>query len=244
MGIDVRPVHTFLLLNLAAFALLPVVTSLPNIEEYRPPELALGQEVEGGLHMFRSLIFLTGALVILKIVKFRLSWIIDLAVFVSGYLFGSLFGIGLALGILVLALRKTRIIELFNASSAMTIVCFSLLIAPFMTPESAMLLMALLSLYDVLGVLYFPYIKFLWLQVTRDKRLDTLAIVFEKGMVGAGDYVLPIIFSLSFGPAGLFSVPFLALGFSPNQGLAKRHGAFPGIPFQALFAYGFYVLFS
>ena len=244
MEINVKPVYTFLLLNLIAFALLPIVTSLPNLEEYRPPELAEGREVEGGLHMFQSLIVLTGVLVVLKLIKFKLSWIIDLAAFVSGYLFGSLFGIGLALGLLVLALRKTRIIELFNASSAMTIICFSLLIAPFMTPESIMLLMALLSLYDVLGVLYLPYIKFLWLQVTQDKRLDTLAIVFKNGMVGAGDYVLPIIFSLSFGPAGLLSVPFLALGFFLNQGLAKKHGAFPGIPFQALFAYGFYILFS
>lgn len=239
-----KPVHVFLLLNLAAFILLPFVTSVPNIEEFRPAELAEGREVEGGFRMFQSLIILTLVLVVLKVAKFRLSWIIDAASFFSGYLFGSLFGVGLPLGLLALSLRKTRIPELFNLSSAIVIGCFSLVIAPFMTPESSMLLLALLSVYDVLGVLYLPYIKFLWLQVSRDKRMDTLAIIFKKGMVGAGDFALPMIFSLSFGPAGLLSVPLLALGFTLNQGLARKLGAFPGIPFQALFAYGFYILFA
>lgn len=239
-----KPVEAFLLLNVLAFALLPMVESRPNIEDYRPPELEEGREIAGSTEIFRSLLLLTLGLVILKLLKISLMWIIDLAVFFSGYLLGSLFGIGLWLGLLLLSLRKTKDILFFNVSSAGTILCFSLLIAPFITPGAAMLLMALLSLYDVVGVLYLPYIKFLWLQVKRDKRLESIALLFKKGMVGAGDFALPLVFSLSFGNLGFLSVPLLALGFSLNGLLARRLGAFPGIPFQALFAYGFYVLFA
>ncbi|MBR9689551.1 MAG: hypothetical protein GOV01_01480 [Candidatus Altiarchaeota archaeon] len=236
-----RPTQVFILLNVLAFALFPFVKAVPNLEEFRPMEFVEGQEVQGGLQVFKSLLLLTGTLVILKLVKFKLVWLIDTSVFFSGYFFGSFFGIGFLLGIFLLALRKTEVFELFNISSGATILCFSLLIAPFITPTAAMLLVALLSLYDVIGVLYLPYIKFLWLEVKRDIRLDSIAILFDNGMVGAGDFALPILFSLSFGFVGILSIPLLALGFWLNQGLAKRFGAFPGIPFQALFAYLFFI---
>lgn len=239
-----KPVEAFLLLNVLAFALLPLVESRPNIEDFRPPELEEGREVTGSTEIFRSLLYLTLGLVVLKFLKISLSWIIDLAVFFSGYLFGSLFGIGFWLGLLLLSLRKIKDPLLFNISSAGTILCFTLLIAPFVTPKAAMTLMALLSLYDVVGVLYLPYIKFLWLQVKKDKRLESIAILFKKGMVGAGDFALPILFSLSFGFLGFLSVPLLALGFSLNNLLARKLGAFPGIPFQAIFAYAFYILLA
>ncbi|MBR9680380.1 MAG: hypothetical protein GOU98_00985 [Candidatus Altiarchaeota archaeon] len=239
-----RPVEVFLLINLVAFLILPIVLAVPNLEEYRPEEFELGQEVEGSFDIFWSLLILTAVLIGVKFLRIKLSWIIDLAVFFSGFMFGSIFKIGLFLGLLLLALRKTRIIELFNISSFVTIICFAMLIAPFITPSAAMMLLALLSLYDVIGVLYLPYIKFLWLEINREINLDAIAIIFKNGMVGAGDFALPLVFSLSFGMVGLFSVPLIALGFWLNQRLAKRFGAFPGVPFQALFAYVFFIALS
>jgi hypothetical protein len=240
----VKPLEAFLAINFLAFLLLPVVMERPNLEEFRPAALEQGQEVAGSQEIFRSLLIVTVGLVVLKVLKVKLAWIIDLAVFSSGFIFGSLFGLGPWLGLLLLALRKMQSIAAFNVSSAATIICFSLLLAPFVTPGAAMTLMALLSIYDVVGVLYLPYIKFLWLRVSRDRRMESIAILFKKGMVGAGDFALPLLFSLSFGPLGLLSVPLLALGFSLNNVLARRLGAFPGIPFQALFAYLFYVVFA
>ncbi len=247
-----KPTETFLLISLIAFILLPFINAVPNLEEYRPQELVEGKEFEGGLNIFKSVVLLTISLVILKKLKIKLSWFIDASSFFSGYLLGSMFGIGLPLGLLILSLRKSKNFTLFNLSSAATIICFSLLFAPFITPEVGMLLLALLSFYDVIGVLYFPYIKFLWLETTKKPKVEkqklrkynfeSMAILFKNGMVGAGDYALPLMFSLSFGFKGLLSIPLLALGFSFNQKLARIFGAFPGIPFQALFAYAFYIL--
>ena len=190
---------------------------------------------------------MTIGLLILKILKIRLSVLIDLSVFFSGYVFGSIFGMGIFLGLILLTLRKFKEVWAFNISSAGTIISFSLLLAKFVTPNSMMLLLALLSVYDVVGVLYLPYIKFLWLETKRripKKWFEAVAIITGKGMVGAGDFALPLLFSLSFGLFGLLSVPFLSLGFFLNQRLAKRFGAFPGIPLQAFFAYLFYIIFA
>ena len=233
---------SFLVIGLIAFMLLPFVTSLPNLEEYRPEELEKGKEIEGGITIFKSVLVLTLGLVILKFFKLRLSWIIDFSTFFSGYVLGNMFGFGIPLGLLILSLRKIKTKFTFNLASAMTIICFTLILSPFITHESSMLLLALLSFYDVIGVLYFPYIKFLWLQTSNEKIYDTIAIIYENGMVGAGDFALPLIFALSYGTMGIVALLFLALGFSLNQSLAKRLGAFPGIPFQALFAFLFYLI--
>jgi hypothetical protein len=242
----VKPVIAFLAINLAVFLIFPFVRGLPEIEDYRPAEIEKGNEVAGGIEIFKSLLVLTGALIIMKILKVPLRILVDVACFSSGYFIGEMFGFGILLGLLILSLRKSESVILFNISSAATIVGFSLIIAPFMTPEASMVLMALLGLYDVVGVLYFPYIKFLWLETKApaDKKMDGIALIFEDGMVGAGDFVVPIIFSLSFGMLGLLSVPLLALGFVLNGRLARIFGAFPGLPFQAFFAYGFFVAFS
>ena len=259
-----RPTETFILISLVAFALLPWISAVPNLEEYRPEELVEGEEFMGGINIFKSVISLTVVLIILKKLKIKLSFFIDASTFFSGYILGSMFGIGLPLGLLLLSLRKSKNLLLFNLSSSGTIICFALLFSAFITPEAGMLLLALLSFYDVIGVLYFPYIKFLWLETTkttqkkskiikkkseeptkqkeRKYNFESMAILFKNGMVGAGDYALPLMFSLSFGFKGLLSLPLLALGFSFNQKLARVFGAFPGIPFQALFAYGFYIL--
>ncbi len=238
-----RPVTAFLLINLVAFALYPFVAASPRIEEYRPREFQPGQEAAGSVAVFKYLLWMTAALVALKLIRFRLVWLIDLSVFLTGYIFGSLFRAGLPLGLLLLYLRKRKEVRWFNLSSAGTIVAFALLLAKFVTPKAAMLLLALLSIYDVVGVLWLPYIKFLWLETGKidPKWFEAVALVFDEGMVGAGDFTLPLLFSLSFGLAGLASVPLLAAGFWLNQLLARRLGAFPGIPFQAFFAYLFYI---
>jgi len=224
---------------LLAFLVFPFVKSSKEIEKYRPEELVAGREEKGVVKIFDTLIKLTLLLVVLKFLGFRLSWLIDFAVFLTGYIFGSIFDLGIPFSLLLLGLRKSKNIFLYNVSSALTITFFSLIIGNFVPPKAAILFMALLSLYDVIGVFYIPYIKFLWLQFSR-VNFDGVAIISDDGFVGAGDFALPLIFSLSFGTFGLLSLPLFVFSFFLTSSLSKRFGAFPGLPLQTFFAYLFY----
>jgi len=239
----VKSAQWLLLMYLLAFSLFPAVRNSPVVEKYRPEELKPGKEETGIITLFTTLLKLTLALVILKLVGFKLRWIIDVAVFVTGYIFGDIFGVGFPMGLFLLALRKSENVDLYNISSALTIVFFSLIISRFVPTSAAILFIALLSLYDVIGVLYLPYIKFLWLKFSRIN-FDGVAIVSSDGFVGAGDYALPLLFSLSFGFFGLLSLPLFLLAFYLTSLLSRRFGAFPGLPLQAFFAYAFYLAFS
>ncbi|HDR53830.1 MAG TPA: hypothetical protein ENN60_04165 [archaeon] len=240
----------FLLLAGLAFAGLALVQGVDDLESYRPPQLERGMEVAGSISLFKTILWMTLGLVVLKLVGFRLEHIIDLSVFATGFVFGSLFGGGVALGLVLLAYRKTGVMWLYNLSSGMTIVCFSLVLAPFITPDAAMMLFALLALYDVVGVLFLPYIKFLWLEVRTRNRKDEkvkklmkgVAVFTDEGLVGAGDFALPLLFALSFGYRGMLALPLLLIGFGFTQRFARRFGVFPGLPLQALTGFIFYIL--
>ncbi len=172
--------HWLLLLYVVSFLLLPYVKVSEKVENYRPQELVAGNEERGVINLFETLIKLTVLLILLKFIGFRLSWIIDVAVFMSGYMMGDLFGVGLPLGLLLLSLRKSNRVDLFNISSALTIAFFSVILSRFLSPKATMLLLTLLSLYDVVGVLYLPYIKFLWLQFSKSS-FTGVAIISEDG---------------------------------------------------------------
>ncbi|MBR9680168.1 MAG: hypothetical protein GOU99_03920 [Candidatus Altiarchaeota archaeon] len=233
----------FLLIHLMGLIALPAIQGIPNLEEYRPSGFELGQEEQASITLFSYMLYMTLGLVLLKLVGFKLSWVIDFSVLMMGVVFGSLIRKEIELGLVLLAYRKSGSVLLYNISSILTILFFGLLFSPFMTPDSVMLLFALLSLYDVIGVLYAPYIKFLWLEVKKKIRTDGVAILFENGMIGAGDFIIPLLFVLSYGVRGWLAVPFVLFGFVITEKLAKRFNGFPGIPIQAFCAYLFYALF-
>lgn len=234
----------FLVINLLCFGVMPFVRANPNLESYRPGYFEAGQESQGSISLFKIVLIFTFALIAFKLIGFKLEYLIDVSVFSVGYLFGSLFGVGVPLALVLLSYRKSEYILLYNLSSAITIVGFSSLIAPFITPDAALLLFALLSLYDVLGVLYLPVIQFLWLKIERigeeftkkHKKLTRgVAIITDDGLIGAGDFALPAMFALSFGNGGLLTLPFLLLGFWLTHRFARRFHTFPGLPLQAFF---------
>ncbi len=240
--VAVKSFQWLALIFLIAFALLPFATG-ERVEKYRPAELQRGVEEQGILRIFDLLVAMTAVLVVLRLMGFRLRWLIDLAVFMSGYILGDVFGVGIQAGLLLVGLRKSGRVEAYNLSSALTIVSFSVIFGKFITPGAAMMLMALLSLYDVVGVLYFPYIKFIWLQFSK-RVFDGVAILCDDGFIGAGDFALPLLFALSFGFVGILSLPLFALAFFLTSRLSRRFGVFPGLPLQAFFAYAFYLAFA
>ena len=234
----------FLAVSLLCFGVMPFVRAHPNLEDYRPDYFEAGQESKGSVDLFKIILIFTFASVILKLIGFKLEYLIDVSVFSVGYFFGSLFGVGVPLALVLLSYRKSENILLYNLSSILTIVSFSSLIAPFVTPDAAMLLLALLSLYDVLGVLYLPVIQFLWLKIENSSREFTkrhkklargVAILTDDGAIGEGDFALPVLFALSFGNRGFFALPLLFLGFWLTHRFAKVFRTFPGLPLQAFF---------
>jgi len=248
-----KAIHVFLVVNLISFLLLPFVLSTPDLGTDRPAGFESGNEEEGSVNIFKTILWMTAILMFLKIFGIKLKHIIDFSVFSAGYLFGSLFGLGLPLALVLLSYRKTELIILYNLSSIATIVSFSLVLAPFVTPEAALLLFSLLSLYDVLCVLYLPIIQFLWLEVrakryTKKKfeRYTTGVATFtDDGLIGAGDFALPTLFALSFGSRGLLALPFLLLGFWITHRFARKFQTFPGLPIQAFFgALAYYVIIT
>ncbi|MBR9681560.1 MAG: hypothetical protein GOV00_02040 [Candidatus Altiarchaeota archaeon] len=236
-----KAVYVFLAINLICFALLPTVVGNPDIENYRPETFEVGSEEEGSISIFKTVLWITVMLFVLKLVGIKIRHLIDFSAFSAGYLFGSLFGMGFPLGLVLLSYRKSDFIMLYNLSSIATIIAFSLIFAPFVTPDAALLLFALLGLYDVIGVLYLPVIQFLWLRF--DKRFDAktrkyttgVAILTDDGLVGAGDFALPTIFALSFGSRGLLALPLLLLGFWLTHLFARKFRTFPGLPLQVFF---------
>ncbi len=229
--IKVKPWQVLVTLCLIGFFLQSYLLSKPGeIERFRPKEFEKGKEESGSIKLFVNLVFLTAFLVFLKVFGFKLEYIIDFSVFLTGFYGGLLFGFP-EMGFLLLALRKIKEIWAFNISSALSILFFALIFGPFVTPKAVFLLMLLLSLYDVIGVLYLPYIKFLWLQVDYRKIMQGIAVITEHGTVGAGDFALPLLFFLSFkNPASFILLPFFVLAFEANRILSREFGPMPGLP--------------
>lgn len=240
-----KAISAFLIINVIAFLILPFVLEHPDLESYRPEGFEEGREKDGSWSVFKTIIWVTGVLLILKIVGIDLRKIIDFSVFSTAYLFGSLFGVGLPLALVLLSYRKSRLRILYNLSSMGTIIGFSLLFAPFLTPSATLLLFSLLSLYDVICVLYIPIIQFLWLRFEKLSKRYTrgVAILTNEGLIGAGDFAVPTLFALSFGSRGIFTLPFLFTGFLLTQRFARRFRTFPGLPIQAFFgALSYFIL--
>lgn len=234
----------FLILQLAGAVIAPLIF-VPI--EFRPPLSATPGVVDVGL----ILVLATVGAVILIVLKFiiPLRILSHVVVMFAGFYLGSFFGsiYGILLGAFSIFLRLSKNIWLNNLATAIAAIAFGLLIGYFVSPSFSMLLIAALSVYDAIGVLYSKHIQSIWLGkvkkeeniigITKEKVLDgiLMAIPTRKGfeITGVGDYALPLVLVISAAKtnllAGIIIAVFSSLGYSQMQSVKGR--VLPGMPF-------------
>ncbi len=254
------PVVVFFLIQLLAMVTAASVSTRPYVPEFRPEIVSETPRTSDILSIVNLVIVGTVVLVILKFIGFRMRYMVDLAVLVSSYYLAgivtNLFLPSLAFALLVLVLRRRDSLPLYNASSAVSIIAFSLLFGLFLKPDLIILLMAAMSIYDVIGVLYTRHIKYIWFGMV--KKLpefnpmwrDMIAVIFPQEargyvMIGAGDFALPALLTVNLATssllAGGISLLLSTAGFFTLQKLASMttkssDTGLPGIPVLALFS--------
>lgn len=254
------PVVAFFLIQLLAMLAAASLSTKPHLSEFRPELVSEQPQTSDILSIINLVIVGTFVLVVLKFLRFRMKYLADLAVLVSSYylagIFTNLFLPSLLFALLVLALRQRDSFFLYNASSAVSIVSFSLLFGLFLKPDLVLLLMAAMSIYDVLGVLYTRHIKYIWFGMV--KKLpefnpvwrEMIAVVFPQSrngyvMIGAGDFAIPALLTVNLATsslqAGGISLLSSTAGFFVLQKLASMtekssETGLPGIPVLAFFS--------
>jgi presenilin-like A22 family membrane protease len=234
----------FLILQISGALIAPLVF-VPM--EFRPPLSATPGVIDIGL----ILVLATIGAVILILMKFviPLRILSHFVVMFSGFYLGSFFGTiqGILLGTLSIILRLSNNIWLNNLATSISAIAFGLLIGYFVDPGFSLLLIASLSVYDAIGVLYSKHIQAIWLakvnkdesglKITKEKVLDgiLMAIPTRRGyeITGVGDYALPLVLVISVAKlnllAGVIVALFSALGY--NQMRSVRGQVLPGMPF-------------
>ncbi len=254
------PVIVFFLIQLLAMVTAASVSTKPYVPEFRPEIVSETPQTSDILSIINLVIIGTVVLVILKFVGFRMRYMVDMAVLVSSYYLAgivtNLFLPSLIFALLVLVLRGRDSLLLYNASSGVSIVAFSLLFGLFLKPDLVLLLMAVMSIYDVIGVLYTRHIKYIWFGMV--KKLpefnpmwrDMIAVIFPQEkqgyvMIGAGDFALPALLTVNLAtsslPAGGISLLLSTAGFFTLQKIASMttkssETGLPGIPVLAIFS--------
>jgi hypothetical protein len=154
----------FLILQILGALIAPLVF-VPV--EFRPPLSATPGVLDIGL----ILVLATFGAVFLIILKFiiPLRILSHLVVMFSGFYLGSFFGTmyGIVLGTFNILLRLSNNIWFNNLATAITAIAFGLLIGYFVDPGFSLLLIAALSVYDAIGVLYSKHIQAIWLAKVR-----------------------------------------------------------------------------
>lgn len=234
----------FLALEIAGALIAPLVF-VPV--EFRPPLSAAPGIVDVGFILVLATVGAV-ALILLKLVV-PLRILSHLVVMFSGFYLGSFFGsvYGIIAGTACILLRLSNNIWFNNIATALSAISFGLLIGYFVDPGFSLLLIAGLSVYDAIGVLYSKHIQSIWLgqvkneppgfQITREKVLDgiLMAIPTRRGfeITGVGDYALPLVLVISAAKinmlAGLLIAVFSAFGYSQMQNVRGR--VLPGMPF-------------
>ncbi len=256
------PVAAFFLIQLLAMLAAASLSTKPYVSEFRPELVSEQPQTSDILSIVGLVVVGTAVLIVLKFLRFRMKYLVDLAVLVSSYylagIFTNLLLPSLLFALLVLAARQRDSFLLYNASSAVSIVSFSLLFGLFLKPELVLLLMAAMSIYDVLGVLYTRHIKYIWFGMVKKLPAEfnplwreMIAVVFpqeRKGgyvMVGAGDFALPALLTVNLAtsslPAGGISLVLSTAGFFVLQKIASMtekssETGLPGIPVLAFFS--------
>ncbi len=256
------PVAVFFLIQLLAMLAAASLSTKPYVSEFRPEIVSETPQTSDILSIVTLVIVGTVVLVILKFIGFRMRYMVDLAVLVSSYYLAgivtNLFLPSLLFALLVLVLRGRDSLLLYNASSGVSIVAFSLLFGLFLNPDLVILLMAVMSIYDVVGVLYTRHIKYIWFGMVKKLPVEfnpmwreMIAVVFpqeRKGgyvMIGAGDFALPALLTVNLATsslsAGGISLLLSTAGFFVLQKVASMtrkssETGLPGIPVLAFFS--------
>lgn len=255
------PVVVFFLLQMLAMTVALSISGRPYISEFRPEIVSEQPQTSDIFSIFNIVLVGTVVLIALKYLRFRMKYLVDFAVLVSSYylagIYTNLLLPSLLFAFIVLAIRQGGSLLFYNASSAVSIVSFSLLFGLFLKPELVLLLLAVMSVYDVIGVLYTKHIKYIWFGMAKraadfdpSRWREAIAVIFpqEGGsfmMVGAGDFALPALLTVSLAGssvlAGVVSLIMSTVGFLVLQKMASMtkqaaDTGLPGIPVLAFFS--------
>lgn len=239
--------------------LLSLHLNRPGIEEFRPTIISETPTVGDITEIVKFVIIGTVVLLAIRLLKFPLRYFIDFSVLVSGFYLSLMILrneiVSVSLGLAIVAIRQLENLLLFNLTSSISIVAFSLLFGLFLPGELVVLLLAAMSVYDVIGVFYTKHIKYIWFGSSGLKKTtnfgryrNTLAILFPQGsrfsLIGAGDFALPLILTASTATQNLVAAAVIGttatIGFFVLQEFAAKSSktsetGVPGIPILALF---------
>lgn len=231
-----------------------------TLEENRPP---MFEESGGKSTMNIVLIGVIGTLILVILKKYlslNLKLIVMIAVFGAGTIvadiFSSNFLINSLFGITLVVLRERfESLNLLNLTVVIAILGFGAM-GQFIEANWAVILMIVLSIYDIIGVLYTKHITYLWFGTYKFDTLwrEVLAYIVvvddtEVIIVGAGDFAFPLL--LTFSSTKLFvetsvnaygilagflvavctTIGFGALQYYATISEASKETGLPGLPF-------------
>ncbi len=256
----------FLIVQICGVAIAYAVTQSPaiqmHLEETRPAFISPDKGQENTVNIVAIGIVGTVFLILLKkYLRFKVRYVVIVAVFGSCTYLADILGFGalgsVVFGIVVTVLReRLDSVLMLNASVFISVLGFGAIFGHWVVPEHAVVLLIVLSIYDIIGVLITQHITYLWFGAYKFEKIwrDVLAFVVhvdesEIILVGAGDFGFPMLFTFSvteflvqtqgkaFGLVGGSMVAISAtLGFAFLQIYAMRSErskdtGLPGLPF-------------
>ncbi|MDP7079437.1 MAG: presenilin family intramembrane aspartyl protease [Candidatus Undinarchaeales archaeon] len=256
----------FLIVQICGVAIAYAVTQSPSIqlhlEQTRPAFISPDKGQENTVNIVAIGIIGTVFLILLKkYLRFKVRYVVIVAVFGSCTYLADILGfsalVSTLFGIVVTVLReRMENLHILNASVFVSVLGFGAIFGHWVVPEHAVLLLIVLSIYDIIGVLITQHITYLWFGAYKFEKMwrDVLAFVVhvdesEVILVGAGDFGFPMLFTFSvteflvqtqskaFGLVGGTMVAISAtLGFAALQIYAMRSErskdtGLPGLPF-------------
>ena len=177
-----RETVTFLVIQLLVLSSALIVAGKPYLEDFRPEIISEKPGVQDVLNILMYVIVLTLILLVLKFLGLlRLRFFIDASVFIAAYFYAAILTnnalMSFLFAVLVIVLRQANSLLLFNATSCIAIAACSMLFGLFIPPDIVLLLLAGMSIYDVVGVLYTKHIKYIWID-------DAITIPLIKNAAG------------------------------------------------------------
>jgi len=163
-----RETITFIVIQLLVLSSTLIVAGKPYLADYRPQIISEKPGVQDALQLLLYVVVITMILLVLKFLGLlRLRFLIDASVFVAAYFYAAILTDkavpSILFAVLVIIFRQTKSLLLFNATSSIAIIACSLLFGLFIPPDIVLLILAGMSVYDVIGVLYTQHIKYIWI---------------------------------------------------------------------------------